>query len=389
MKALPDRGFVFWPVGCGDSTTVVIDSETVLQIDLHHVEESENEDDPRVPIIDELVALLPGGSDDKPYLAAFGATHLDKDHVQGFAELLEKVTIGDLWFTPRVLWEQDQDELCEDAEAFVAEAKRRIEKMKADGNVESGARIRIMGFAEALEEHSDIYENLPEGSITVPGSEFHAIDGADRSDAFRAFVHAPFKEDAEVERNHTSFGLQVTLSDGDTSARALLLGDLSYPVVKRIFERSEDDDLAWEIFLAPHHCSKSVMYGADEGEDEDTLQHQLLEKIEAAASGDAYIVANSPPIPDKDEEGANPPHLIAAQRYRELVPAGHFLCTGEHPSEEAPEPIVFEIDSDAVTLRTAATVAATASSAVPGAVDQARQATRPPAGAVGFGSKPA
>ena len=96
MKALPDRGFVFWPVGCGDSTTVVIDSETVLQIDLHHVEESENEDDPRVPIIDELVVLLPGGSDDKPYLAAFGATRLDKDHVQGFAELLEKVTIGDL-----------------------------------------------------------------------------------------------------------------------------------------------------------------------------------------------------------------------------------------------------------------------------------------------------
>ena len=178
--------------------------------------------------------------------------------------------------------------------------------MKAEGNVESGDRIRIMGFAEALEEHSDIYENLPEGSITVPGSEFHAIDGADRSDAFRAFVHAPFKEDAEAERNHTSFGLQVTLSDGDTSARALLLGDLSCPVVKRIFERSEDDDLAWEIFLAPHHCSKSVMYGADEGEDEDTLQHELLEKIEAAASGDAYIVASSPPIPDKDEEGANP-----------------------------------------------------------------------------------
>jgi hypothetical protein len=389
MKALPDRGFVFWPVGCGDSTTVVIDSETVLQIDLHHVEESENEDDPRVSIIDELVALLPEGSDGKPYLAAFGATHLDKDHVQGFAELLEKVTIGDLWFTPRVLWEQDQDELCEDAEAFVAEAKRRIEKMKADGNVESGDRIRIMGFAEALEEHSDIYENLPEGSITVPGSEFHAIDGADRSDAFRAFVHAPFKEDAEAERNHTSFGLQVTLSDGDTSARALLLGDLSYPVVKRIFERSEDDDLAWEIFLAPHHCSKSVMYGADEGEDEDTLQHELLEKIEAAASGNAYIVASSPPIPDKDEEGANPPHLIAAQRYRELVPAGHFLCTGEHPGEDAPEPIVFEIDSDTITLREAATVAATASSAVPGAVDQAREAARPPAGAVGFGSKPA
>ena len=52
------------------------------------------------------------------------------------------MTIGDLWFTPRVLWEQDQDELCEDAKAFVEEAERRINKMKAEGEVGSGDRIR-------------------------------------------------------------------------------------------------------------------------------------------------------------------------------------------------------------------------------------------------------
>jgi hypothetical protein len=40
------------PVGRGDSTTVVIDADTVLQIDLHPVEESENDDDPRSPIVE-------------------------------------------------------------------------------------------------------------------------------------------------------------------------------------------------------------------------------------------------------------------------------------------------------------------------------------------------
>ncbi len=387
MDTLPERGFVFWPVGCGDSTTVVIDPDTVLHIDLHHVEDSEDEDDPRRPIVDELVKLLPDGPDGKPYLAAFGATHLDKDHIQGFAELLERVTIGDLWFTPRVLWDQDQEELCEDAEAFVAEAERRIEKLKTDEEVGSGDRIRIIGYADALEEHSEIYENLPEGSVTVPGSEFHAIDGVDRSYAFRAFVHAPFKDDAEAERNHTSFGLQVTLTEDDTSLRALLLGDLSYPTVKRIFERSEDDDLAWELFLAPHHCSKSVMYGRDEGESEDSLKQELLDQIEAAAAEDAYIVASSPPIPDEDEEGANPPHLIAAQRYREIVPAGHFLCTGEHPNADAPEPIVFEITDGTVSLRETTGTAASRSSSVPRAVERARGASRPPTTAVGFGRR--
>lgn len=385
MDAFPDRGFVFWPVGCGDSTTVVVDDDIIVQIDLHHVEDSESDEDPRIPMVDELVELLPVGSDGKPYLAGFGATHLDKDHIQGFAELLERVTIGDLWFTPRVLWEQDQDELCEDAEAFVEEAERRIKKLKAEGAVGSGDRIRIIGFSDALKEHSDIYENLPEGSVTVPGSEFHSIDGQDHSDVFRAFVHAPFKEDAEAERNHTSFALQVTLFDGEASGKALLLGDLSYPTLRRIFDRSEDDDLAWDVFLSPHHCSKSAMYGRDEGETDDTLKQGLLDEIEGASGEDPYIVASSTPIPDKDEDGANPPHLLAAQRYRELVPADHFLCTGEHPNAEEPEPIVFEIADGALSLRSAAGDYASRASAVPEAVEMARGASRAPAAAVGFG----
>ena len=386
MDSFPDRGFVFWPVGCGDSTTVVVDADTIVQIDLRHIEEAEQDDDPRCPVLDELVDLLPD-RDEKPYLAAFGATHLDKDHILGFAELLEKVTIGDLWFTPRVLWEQDQDELCDDAKAFVEEAERRIKKMKESGEVGSGDRIRIIGFSDTLEEHSDIYKNLPEGAVTVPGSEFHSIDGDDHSDIFRAFVHAPFKEDAEAERNRTSFALQVTLTNGDSSARALLLGDLSYPGLKQIFTRSEDDDLAWDLFLAPHHCSKSAMYGRDDGETEDSLKQKLLDEIEGAACEGAYIVASAPPIPDKDEENANPPHLIAAQRYRELVDGDHFLCTGEHPNIKTPEPIVMEVNDDEIALRKAEGDASLKASSAPAAVEGGRGGSKAPAAAVGFGKR--
>ncbi len=93
----PERGIVFWPVGVGDSTTVVIDEDTVLQIDLHHLKAADEDDDPRVAIIDRLIELLPT-RDGEPYLAAFAATHLDEDHILGFAELLDRVTIGDLDF---------------------------------------------------------------------------------------------------------------------------------------------------------------------------------------------------------------------------------------------------------------------------------------------------
>jgi hypothetical protein len=40
MKGFPRRGFIFWPVGTGDSTTIVVDQKEgmILQIDLRHME---------------------------------------------------------------------------------------------------------------------------------------------------------------------------------------------------------------------------------------------------------------------------------------------------------------------------------------------------------------
>lgn len=380
---LPDRGLVFSPVGCGDSTTVVIDADTIVQIDIHHVSDAEEDDDPRIPVVDELLNSLPE-RDGKPYLAAFGATHLDKDHICGFGRLLEEATIGDLWFTPRVLWAQDQDELSDDAKAFRDEAERRIKKLKAETEVGSGDRIRIIGFHEALEEHSDIYENLPEGAVTVPGTEFTSIDGESFDGTFRAFVQAPFKDDAEKERNDTSFGLQITLADGETDLKAILLGDLTFQTVERIFEQSKAEVLEFDVFLAPHHCSKSVMYWQGPEDDEPKLRQELLDEIDSAARDDAHIVASSGPIPSEDEPGDNPPHAKAAARYRELVDDGHFVCTGEHPTETEPEPLVFEFGDDGVMFRG---LAATASgtSGVDKALDEARDSTHPPQQPVGFG----
>ncbi|HEX6457971.1 MAG TPA: hypothetical protein VF032_03565 [Thermoleophilaceae bacterium] len=384
---LPDPGFVFWPVGCGDSTTVVVNKDTVVQIDVHHVDDAEDDDDPRLPIVDRLVELLPK-KNGKPYLAAFGATHLDKDHVQGFADLLDRVVIGDLWFTPRILWEQKQDdaaEPCEDAKAFEKEAERRIKLMKKQGVVDSGDRIRIIGYHDVLKEHSDIYKDLPEGAVTVPGSSFTNIDGEDQSERFSAFVHAPFKDDTEGERNDTSFALQITLTDGDNNGRALLLGDLSYPTLKRIFDRSKQDKLAWGAFLAPHHCSKAAMYWMGEGDEQETLKRDILDAIEKAKDAGGYIIASATKIPASDEKGANPPHAKAAKRYRELVDDGHFLCTAEHPNESSPEPIVFEIDDSGLTLRDSDTKATESSTSLSRAVEAARGAAAPAVTPVGFG----
>lgn len=71
-------------MGTGDSTTIVVkENEIVFQLDLHHLEKSEDSDDPAWPIVDTLVPLLPT-KNGKPYLSVFALTHPDKDHVLDF-----------------------------------------------------------------------------------------------------------------------------------------------------------------------------------------------------------------------------------------------------------------------------------------------------------------
>ena len=341
---LPDRGFVFWPVGTGDSTTIVIDEDRVMQVDIRQMESSTEEDDPHAPVVDLLVEHLPQ-VDGEPYLSSFVLTHPDLDHCQGFADLLEKATIGEIWFAPRVLSEFDED-LCDDAQAFKEEAQRRVDKAK-EQTLEAGDRVRIIGYADVLEEEE--YEGFPEELLTVPGNEITEIDGEDVSDMFRAFVHAPFKDDAEAERNDTSVGLQVTLKGDNESCRAMLLGDLSHPTIKRIFDISDDDDLKWNVFLAPHHCSKTVMYTTDD-DDKEVLDSKLRAQIESAGEDCRYIISSSAPVPSSNKSGDNPPHAIAKNRYCEIVEDGNFVCTQEHPDEESPEPIVISVSDDGCEL---------------------------------------
>lgn len=378
---LPEQGFVFWPVGTGDSTTVCVKDGIVMQVDLHHLSEAGEGDDPHTPIVDRLVALLPE-DDGKPSLAVFVLTHPDEDHCLGFKDLLKRVKIGEIWFTPRVFREYSKD-LSDDAKAFRAEAKRRVKQtIDAKGEADSGDRVRIIGYDDLLKEEE--YEGFPSDRLTVPGSSIVELDGEDCSSDFTAFVHAPFKDDSSGERNDTSVALQVTLRSGDAAGRAFLLGDLSYPTIKRIFEKSKAEDLAWDVFLTPHHCSKSVMYWKEEDEEEEKLKQDILDAIEKAASENGYIVASCEPIPASNEPGDNPPHARAKHRYEEIAPVG-FLCTQEHPNEKEPEPIVFSLEDGGLDYSEPEGKRAPAKKSLAGAAAVARGSDEPPAKRVGFG----
>lgn len=379
---LPSRGFVFWPVGNGDSTTVVVDDGVVLQVDLHNMECADIDDHGAHPIVDELVRTLPrvGG---RPYLSTFALTHPDDDHCCGFGELMKRVTIGELWFTPRIFLEQQKD-LCDDACVFQTEALRRVKAtIAAGGQARSGDRIRIVGRDQVLQEST--YQGFPRALLTIPGNAISELDGRNLAGRFRAVVHAPFKDDVGSERNDSSLGLQISLLDGGAKGNALLLGDLCYPAMKRIFDISQPDDLRWNLFLAPHHCSKSVMYWQDEGDSAEVLKQALLDQIESAAVGPANIIASSDVIPLANKPGDNPPHAKAKARYEEIAPDG-FYCTMEHPDPKNTAPITFEMTPSGLRYVAPAGISRSRESSLLGAVGTARGSAEPPGDRVGFGT---
>lgn len=346
--SLPDQGVVFWPVGTGDSTTVVVDGKHVLQVDLNDQSSAQDPDAIVTPVIDRLIEVLPRTPGGKPYLAVFALTHADLDHCKGFGRLLDSdIVIGELWATPR-LWRElnDDVELSEDAERFHQEARRRVDATvaatKAGKAPVSGDRVRIIGYD--IDQDDQPYADLDDEYRTYPGREITTMDGDDVSAHLSAFVHAPFKDDCAGERNETSLALHLLLRspDHDDTGGILLFGDLPYETIMKIYTYSwprRPQRLAWDVMLAAHHGSRKVMYAPDDNGNEEKKQ-DILDYFEESAGENGYVVISSHKFRDIDPKSANPPHLNAREAYESIAPTD-VLCTGEYPDEDAPRPIVF------------------------------------------------
>ena len=117
--------------------------------------------------------------------------------------------------SPRTFREyRENEDLCDDAEAFHDEAMRRVKAVIAKGgDPGAGDRIRIIGYDELLEEPE--FEGFPRDLLTIPGETIAEVDGEDRSDVFSAFVHAPYKDDSYGDRNDCSLAFQISLYSGE------------------------------------------------------------------------------------------------------------------------------------------------------------------------------
>lgn len=342
----------FYPVDNGDCNLLEIANGPKMMWDCRFRTTAENEDESLYDVISDILEnKLTAKKKGLPFLDAFVLTHADEDHCLGFDKKFymgdpdkiseddkseQKILIGELWYSPRVLVEH-KDELSDPAKAFKKEAERRLNLYKKDrfaANKE-GNRIRIIGWAK-----EDKLEGLEE-RIIVPGNELSNVNGMPYSN-FRMFIHAPFKDDIKGEdRNETSIVMQIRIDcdDKKDAGKVVLGGDAEWSVWERIVINSNEDTLKWGIFEAPHHCSWSFFSdNREEGEPNQTSLDFLNKK-----ENSAKIVASSKYISHMD---SNPPCKKAKNRYVEIVGEGSFFCTGGNKKGDTPAPVVFELEKN-------------------------------------------
>lgn len=351
-----DSSITYFPVGNGDTTLIQLSDETSILIDCNITQDSEDESKDEVySVHDHILKKVLKDENDVPYLDVFILTHPDEDHCRGFGNIFHtgdpsdyqekdqkegKIRIDELWFSPRMFSPYEKKgELSESAECVYNEAKRRM-KLYSESNSKSkepGNRLRVIGYSDNEE-----LKGL-ESILITPGNSINLFNNKIESD-FSFFVHAPFKEDNDSElsaRNDTSIVLQARfdVSDEKNAGLAFFGGDSQCTILEKIVERSEKQDLQWDLFLAPHHCSWHF-FNELSYEKDPTPSKKILDLLGMGREG-AFIIASCKPIVDNDDP--NPPHFVAAKEYKKKVKEGNFLVTTEWPNEKEPAPINFRI----------------------------------------------
>ena len=121
----------------------------------------------------------------------------------------------------------------------------------------------------------------------------------------------------------------------------LLLGDLAHDTIMKIFTYSEaherEDRLAWDVLLAPHHCSKYVMYARRRA------AAGCPGRVRAARTGQARSSWRAATrCQDATTRGDNPPHANAKARYLQILDgADSSSARRSGPSDDRPAPVVF------------------------------------------------
>lgn len=367
---------IFYPVGNGDTSQIVLSGVRRVLFDFCHRDKAENADTPEIDLKTRLRDELK--SVDRDYFDVVAFTHADLDHIQGSTDFFElqhakkyqgqgRIKIQELWVPAAMLLEEaDKDHQQEEFVLLRQEARHRLLE---------GRDILVFSKPQALADWLE--PRLKERGEAASARDHLFIDAGTivpgftlGKDGVEFFCHSPFIkhcDDGDVIRNSAALVFNVRFNADGAMYDYLEVGDAEYCDLEDIVSitryHHNENRLAWDLFNIPHHCSYRALN--DEKGERETTPTPLVKDLLLMGKHDAYIVSSSKPIPDVQDsyEQVQPPHIQARKAYeRHLTQVGgrKFLVTMEEPNANKPEPIVFEISGGGVTWKRSAAIGAPA-----------------------------
>lgn len=369
---------IFYPVGNGDTTQIVLSAGRRVLFDFCHKAKAEDPNTLEIDLKSRLKDDLKKAGRD--YFDAVAFTHGDLDHIQGSAEFFDlqhakkyqgegRVKIRELWVPAAMLLEEtDNDHQSDENILLRQEARYRLLE---------GKNILVFSKPQALADWLE--PRLKERGESASARDHLFVDAGTivpgfslATDGVEFFCHSPFIkhcDDGDIIRNRASLIFNVRIRADGADYDYLEVGDATWEELEDMVSTTKyhknDDRLAWDLFNIPHHCSYLALNEEGQKGEKETVPKPLVKELLLKGKKDAYIVSCSKPMPDVTEsyEQLQPPHIQARntyERYLKEVDGRKFLVTMEEPNANKPEPITFEITSGGVSWKRSGSIGAPA-----------------------------
>jgi hypothetical protein len=367
---------IFYPVGNGDTSQIILDNGRRILMDYRHQKKGEDSSSPVIDLKARLTKELQDAEQDFFDVVAF--THADNDHISRSTEFFElqhakiyqgngRIKIRELWVPAAMLLETaDNDHQSEEFVILRQEARHRLLE---------GKDILIFSKPQSLKDW--LIPKLKERGESETARDHLFIDAGtiipslslDKDD-IEFFCHSPFIkhcDGGDIIRNTASLIFNVRFNAEGNRYDYLAVGDAEWCDLEEIVSitkyHKNEDRLTWDLFNVPHHCSYKAL--SDEKGEQETEPKPLVKELLEMGNSDAYEVSSSRPIVNNKEgrEQIQPPHIQARKTYERYLKSTNgrkFLVTMEEPNANKPEPLIFEITADGITWKRSGAVGASA-----------------------------
>ncbi|HDY7845963.1 TPA: hypothetical protein RQK40_004102 [Vibrio vulnificus] len=371
----------FYPVGNGDTSLIETEHNKFILMDFYQASGATDSSTPVYDIDKALRAKLKESNKSSFDVVAF--THADRDHINGSTEFFylehakkyqgeDRIVIDELWVPAAMLLERVKIE--ERSSEFAIWKKECIHRLKN----KSGIKVFSMP--------DDLIKLIESWDMTVNELSGHIIEAGTilpnfnlDSDGLEFFVHSPFMKhcddsngDIKKVRNEASLIFNVRFKAGANNFDYLAIGDSEAQVLEDIVSITKfyknEDRLKWDLFNIPHHCSYLALAEDGEKGKDETIPKDKVKELLQMGQPDCYMVCSSEAFKSghEAEDSIQPPHIQARRCYEKYlgqVKGRKFIVTGEHGGKKKPEPVVVEITSSGLTIKSLVASAAIATAA--------------------------